>query len=339
MTLILGIETTCDETGCAIVRNGTEILSNVVSSQIALHSRYGGVVPELACRRHIDVIIPVIEEAINKADVSWQDIDAIAVANAPGLIGALLIGINTAKAISFCLKKPLIGVNHIEAHIYAAIMEHTNNLPFPCLGVIISGGHTAMIKIDNIGNYELLGQTVDDAIGECFDKVASMLDLPYPGGPQIEQLAKKGDPSRYKFKGGRIKDRPLDFSFSGLKTSVLYTVKGPNSNKNAPLLINEDDKPHVAAAFQETAINDIIKKAKLASEQFDCKAIILGGGVSNNQYLRDTFEKQNLPIPILWPPRGLSLDNAAMIAGLAYYQYQKGQYDDLHLQAATKTWK
>jgi N6-L-threonylcarbamoyladenine synthase len=337
MVLVLGLESTCDETGCSIVRDGREILSNVVSSQINLHSEYGGVVPELACRRHIDVIIPVIRQALEEAQLSLDDIDAIAVAKGPGLIGALLIGLNAAKALAFSIDKPLIGVNHIEAHIYAATMDHSNSMKFPCLGVIISGGHTAIIKIDALGQYTLLGHTVDDAIGEAFDKVAAMLNLPYPGGPNIERLAKNGDLTRYAFKAGRVKGKPLHFSFSGLKTSVLYTIKGQNTDKNSPLTISEEDKPDVAASFQHAAISDIVKKAKLASESFDCHSIILGGGVSNNQYLRKIFDKQNLPIPILWPPQGLSLDNAAMIAGLGYHQFINNKDGDpLDIQAMTR---
>jgi N6-L-threonylcarbamoyladenine synthase len=336
MALILGIESSCDETGCAIVENGNKILANVVSSQIDLHNEYGGVVPELACRRHIDILIPVIDEALKKAQVKISDIDGIAVAKGPGLIGALLIGINAAKALAFSLQKPLFGINHIEAHIYAAIMDNTDRVAFPCLGVIVSGGHTALIQIAEIGRYQLLGQTIDDAVGEAFDKVATMLSLPYPGGPQIESLAKGGDCHRFPFKTGQVKERPLDFSFSGLKTSVLYTVKGQNKHKSAPLVISEEDKKHVAASFQHTAFMDIINKSILATKSFQCKSIILGGGVTNNQTLRKMFANK-LSIPILWPSLQLTLDNAAMIAGLGYHHYTRSLASDgMDLEAMTR---
>jgi N6-L-threonylcarbamoyladenine synthase len=321
VVLVLGIESTCDETACAIVKDGKEILTNVVASQVDLHQIFGGVVPELACRRHIDVIIPVIDQALKEAKVALESIDVIAVAKGPGLIGALLIGMNVAKALALTLQKPLIGVNHVEAHLYAAIMSQPEPVPFPCLGVVISGGHTSLIEIKAIGDYRLIGQTTDDAIGEAFDKVAHLLSLPYPGGPNIEALAKSGNPARYPFKAGMVKGRPLDFSFSGLKTNVLYAVKGQSATKHAPLIINEDDKKDVAASFQHVALMDVVKKTLLASQSFDSQAILLGGGVSNNRYLRMLFENSENALPIFWPSQGLSLDNAAMIAGLGYHSF------------------
>lgn len=337
MVLVLGIESTCDETACAIVKDGKEILSNVVASQTDLHQLYGGVVPELACRRHIDVIIPVIDEALNKANVQLEAIDVIAVAKGPGLIGAILIGLNTAKALALTLQKPLIGVNHIEAHLYASIMESEYPVPFPCLGVVISGGHTSLVDIKALGEYTLIGQTTDDAVGEAFDKVANLLCLPYPGGPKVEELAKKGNPSRFSFKAGVVKNRPLDFSFSGLKTSVLYAVKGQSATKHSPLLIEEDDKKDVAAAFQHAALSDILQKSLLASRMCNAKAILLGGGVSNNQYLRKLFADSENSLPVFWPPKGLSLDNAAMIAGLGYHNFiRQGVSDGFALEAFTR---
>lgn len=331
--LVLGIETTCDETACAVVAGGKKILSNVVASQTDLHVQYGGVFPELACRRHHDALIPVISEALQEAGVQKHDVDLIAVAKGPGLIGALLLGLNSAKALALAWKKPFVGVNHVEAHLYAAMMG-CDELLFPALGVVISGGHTFLVKIENIGAYTLIGQTVDDAIGEAFDKVAVMLGLPYPGGPAIEALAQKGDPSRYTFKPGRVKENPWSFSFSGLKTNVLYTVKGQNQDKKAPSVVSEAEKPHIAAAFQETALRDIVEKSLRAVEMFDCKAIYLGGGVSNNGRLRALF--QNSPVPVFWPPKGLSLDNAAMIAGLGYHVYQRQGADGLDLEPMTR---
>jgi N6-L-threonylcarbamoyladenine synthase len=321
--LVLGIETTCDETAAAIVKDGREILSNVVASQVALHKEYGGVFPEVACRSHIDMVIPVIDEALKKAKVDQKEIDLIAVAKAPGLIGAVLIGVNVAKGLSLAWNKPFIGINHVEAHLYAAMMNNLDHLEFPSLGVVISGGHTLLLKILDVGRYELIGKTIDDAIGEAFDKVASILDLPYPGGPSIEALAKTGDSSKYQFSPSVVKDNPYNFSLSGLKTKILYTVKGQSSKKSDAILIHEDEKKHIAAAFQKTAFSDLIEKASKALDEFQLKAIYLGGGVSNNKRLREMFLEKKLNAPIFWPETGLSLDNAAMISGLGYQKFIK----------------
>lgn len=322
--LVLGIETTCDETACAIVEDGTKILSNIVASQIDLHKEYGGVVPELACRRHVDLIIPVIDQALSEANISLHDIDLIAVAHGPGLIGALIIGLNTAKALSLSLKKPFIGVNHIEAHLYAAIMSHKEPISYPCLGVVASGGHTAIILVKAIGSYELIGQTVDDAVGEAFDKTAKLLGLPYPGGPEIERLALQGNPHSYPLKGGQVKGRPLDFSFSGLKTAVLYTMQGQT--------LSDNQKADLAASFQHAALLDIVRKAKIAAEKYAVHTILFGGGVTNNNYLRHLFTTET-NLQSIWPSPGLSLDNAAMIAGLGYHRYLlQGAGDPLTLE-------
>jgi N6-L-threonylcarbamoyladenine synthase len=336
--LVLGIESTCDETSCALVEDGKEILSNVVSSQVDLHKCYGGVVPELACRRHVDIMLPVLKQSLSEAKKSLQDIDLIAVAHGPGLIGALLIGLNTAKSLALALNKPFIGINHIEAHLYAAIMSQPQLHPFPYLGVVISGGHTALVKIHDIGRYELLGETVDDAIGEAFDKVAKILNLPYPGGPPIEQLALEGNPQAYAFKPGRVKGKPLDFSFSGLKTGVLYTVHGQNSSSSSNNLnLSIEEKRNIAASFQFTALRDIVDKTLKAALLHDCKVIIFGGGVSNNQRLRKMFIEQSPCSVLYWPALGLSLDNAAMIAGLGYHRYRiQGRGDTYDLEALTR---
>src|SRR3989344_2041231 len=248
--IVLGIESTCDETGASIVENGVRILSNVVASSADIHERFGGVFPELACRRHIDAIIPVIEEAMAKANVTPDDVDLIAVAKGPGLVGALLIGMNAAKGLSIAWKKPFIGINHVEAHLYAAMMDPSFKNPFPALGVVLSGGHTLLLKINDIGSYEPIGTTVDDAIGEAFDKVATLLGLPYPGGPHIERLSREGNPKAFSFSAGRVKKNPLCFSFSGLKTNVLYAVKGQNGQGKTEIVNRAD----VAASFQETAL-------------------------------------------------------------------------------------
>jgi N6-L-threonylcarbamoyladenine synthase len=321
--LVLGIETTCDETACAVVKDGRDILSNVIYSQIHIHDEFGGVVPELACRRHIDAFIPVLDQALQEAKCKLEDIDLFSVAYGPGLIGALLIGLNAAKTLSLCTHKPFIGINHVEAHLYAALMSNPE-VEFPCLGIVLSGGHTNLVYMHGIGQYELIGQTVDDAIGEAFDKAAKMMGLPYPGGPQIEALAEKGNPLRYPLKAGTIKGRPFDFSFSGLKTGVLYAYK------------ETSDKSDLAASFQHTAFNDILKKTLAAAENFPCNAFIFGGGVTNNKALRKLFAEKASSYRQLWPVLGLSLDNAAMIAGLGYHKYlQKGEGDSLALEALT----
>lgn len=326
--LVLGIETTCDETACAVVRDGKEILSNVISSQIDIHKEYGGVVPELACRRHVDLIIPVLNQALQEANVTLDQIDLISVANGPGLIGALLIGLNTAKALALANNKPFIGINHIEAHLYAAMMSSNTPISFPCLGVLLSGGHTALVLINEIGHYELIGQTIDDAVGEAFDKVARMLDLPYPGGPQIEKLALIGDLQKYPFKAGTVKGQPFSFSFSGLKTAVLYRLKDILKEES----FNETIQRDIAASFQSIAFEDIIKKTVRAAEQYKIQTILFGGGVTNSQTLRQLFELKAPNYTCVWPSMGLSLDNAAMIAGLGYHRYLKvGTSDSLDL--------
>ena len=326
--LVLGIESTCDETACAVVRDGKEILSNVIRSQTDVHLPFGGVFPELACRRHIDALIPVVKSALLEAAISPSDIDLIAVAKGPGLIGALLIGLNAAKALSYAWNIPFIGVNHVEAHLYAAMMPHEQP-PFPALGLVVSGGHTFLVKILALGHYELIGTTQDDAIGEAFDKVATLLGLPYPGGPEIEALAKRGDPGRFAFRAGKIKNHPWDFSFSGLKTHVLYTIKGPNATKNSPLLISEKEKADIAASFQETALRDVVGRSIEASKTFDALAIYCGGGVSNNARFRALFDELNCPIPVYLPQKRLTLDNAAMIAGLGYHAFMKDNKGDM----------
>jgi N6-L-threonylcarbamoyladenine synthase len=329
--LVLGIESTCDETACAVVEDGQKILANIVASQTDLHEPYGGVVPELACRRHVDIIIPILNQALTQAHVTLDQIDLIAVAHGPGLIGALLIGLNTAKALALAKQKPLIGINHVEAHLYAALMSHQQPVTFPCLGVILSGGHTALVLMRNIGNYELIGQTVDDAIGEAFDKVAKMLNLPYPGGPEIEKLAQKGNPQRYHLKPGHVKNRPLDFSFSGLKTAVLYTLRGQNAH-TIQTSLTEQDRCDMAASFQQAALSAVVFKTLEAAHHLNLKTIVFGGGVTNNQTLRQRFKEADPSLNYLWPSLGLSLDNAAMIAGLGFHRYQQTGPDSLALE-------
>ena len=309
---VLGIESTCDETSAAIVKDGKEILSLVIASSADIHAKYGGVFPELACQRHIEAIIPVIDEALKTANMTPSDIDLIAVAKGPGLVGALLIGMQAAKGLSIAWEKPFIGVNHVEAHLYAAMMND-QNLCFPAIGLVLSGGHTLLLHIKNVGEYELIGTTVDDAIGEAFDKVACLLKLPYPGGPHIERIAKDGNPQSFSFRAGQVKRSPYDFSFSGIKTSVLYAIKDKE--------LSDQDKANVAASFQEAAFIDIIKKTQLALKSYSASAIYLGGGVCNNLYLRSLFQKHIPSLALFWPPKNLCLDNAAMIAGLGFQKF------------------
>lgn len=328
--LILGIESTCDETAAAIVEDGKTILSNVVFSQADMHAAYGGVIPELACRRHLDAIIPVIQKACEEASIPLEAIDRIAVAKGPGLIGALLIGINAAKSLAYTLHKPLIPINHIEAHLYAAMMQQ-EKLNFPLLGLIVSGGHTSLLLVEGIGKYSLIGQTIDDAIGEAFDKVAKMLSLPYPGGPEVEKLARTGNPLAFPFKGGNVKGREFDFSFSGLKTAVLYGIRGQNERGGAPL--TEQLKCDIAASFQRAAFDDLINKCQKALDKYACRGIVFGGGVANSQTLRKRMVESFSTTPLYWPPAQLSLDNAAMIAALAYHKDPEDLYE---LTASTR---
>jgi N6-L-threonylcarbamoyladenine synthase len=357
--LILGVETTCDETSCAVVRDGRQILSNVVSSQIDLHAQFGGVVPELSCRRHLDVLIPILQQALQEAGCALTDIDLFAVAHGPGLIGPLLIGITAVKTLALVENKPFIAINHIEAHLYAALMSHSEAVEFPCLGVVLSGGHTAIVLMRSIGTYEIVGETVDDAIGEAFDKVGKLLGVPYPGGPEIEKLARMAAPhnqlvpevraSREKitsnmtafidgklgFKPGKVKGKPLHFSFSGLKTALLYTIKGQDGKAEAAL--SESDKQQLAYAFQHAAFTDVIQKTVQAAKMYHCSTVIFGGGVTNSQSLRAMFAHHAPELRLLWPSAGLSLDNGAMIAGLAYHQYrQRGAGDSFDLEARTR---
>lgn len=316
---VLGIETTCDETAASVVVDGERILSSVVSSQIDLHKAYGGVVPELACRRHIDLLMPIIDEALKQAKTPLSEIDLISVAHGPGLIGALMIGLNAAKALSFANNIPFVGVNHIEAHLYACLMANPS-IPLPAIGAILSGGHTTLVHIKSLGEYVIIGETVDDAVGEAFDKCAKIMGLPYPGGPIIEKMALSGS-KKHLFKAGQVKGKPLAFSFSGLKTAVLYAyqkIENPT----------EQDKNDIAASFQHAAFTDIQRKIELAMQACGTRTLLVGGGVTNSQALKTYLAKFDTH----YPDNGLSLDNAAMIAGLGYHKF-KGKSDPYSLKA------
>lgn len=320
--LTLGIETSCDETAVSVVRDGREILSNAVSSSVHLHREFGGIVPEIASRCHVEFIGYVLKKALREAAVKDTDIDLIAVTQGPGLVGALLVGISFAKALSLAWDVPFVGVNHIQAHIYATIMGLTPKFPF--IGLVVSGGHTNIFLVRDFDRLRLLGHTRDDAVGEAFDKVAKMLKLGYPGGPVIEKLARKGNVKNITFSRANLGNN-LDFSFSGLKTAVLYYMK-----KNPKAKVAD-----VAVSFQETAVDMLIEKVLLASGNNRLKRIVVGGGVSRNERLKDKLKKEAAQrgIKVFFPAAALCLDNAAMIAGLGYRLSKKGINSDLTLTA------
>jgi N6-L-threonylcarbamoyladenine synthase len=326
--LTLGIETSCDETSAAVLDGGKNILSNVITSQMELHKKYGGVVPEIASRKHIENIIPVIQEALDKAGVTLDDIDSIGVTYGPGLVGALLVGLSTAKAVAYGRNIPLIGVNHIEGHIYANFLEDPELAPpFVCL--IVSGGHTHLVYMKDYGEYEILGITRDDAAGEAFDKTARVLGLGYPGGPVIDKLAAKGNPEAYAFPRAYLEPDSLDFSFSGVKTAVLNLI---NSMKQKGREVNTAD---VAASFQEAVVEVLVEKTLKAAERKNAGTIVLAGGVAANSRLRGLLieRAEGVGLRVRYPSPVLCTDNAAMIASCAYFRYVKGERSALSLNA------
>lgn len=326
--LILGIESSCDETAAAVVKNGREVLSNVISSQIELHKLYGGVVPEIASRKHIEKINQVIEEALSSANVTLDDIDAIGVTYGPGLVGALLVGVAEAKAISYAAKKPLVGVHHIEGHVSANYIENRELEP-PFLCLIVSGGHTHLVLVNDYGEYKIIGRTRDDAAGEAFDKVARAIGLGYPGGPKIDRLAKEGNSKAIKFPRANIEGAPYDFSFSGLKSAVLNHI---NSCKMKDIEINNAD---IAASFQEAVVDVLTSKTILAAKEYGMKKVALAGGVASNGSLREGMlrECKKNKIELYYPSPIYCTDNAAMISVAAYYEFIKGARADLDLNA------
>ncbi|MCH9621466.1 MAG: tRNA N6-adenosine threonylcarbamoyltransferase [Chlamydiia bacterium] len=336
--ITLGIETSCDETA-ASVYDGKTILSNIVLSQIELHKEFGGVFPELAARRHLDHMLLVIDRALKEAQISKNDLDLISVASSPGLIGALLMGVNCAKSLGLALGIPVIGVNHVEAHLFANFLEFENEITFPALGLIVSGGHTALLYLEDKNNSKVLGTTLDDAIGECFDKVARMLDLPYPGGPEIEKIAKLGDPSIFNFKTPKIKNRPYDFSFSGLKTKVLYTLFGQDGidgKKQVP----KSSYPDIAASFQKAAFSSLINAINEAVENLNVNSILVGGGVSASSTLKQMLNTQLLSsVNVFIPDIKYSLDNGAMIAALGYHKFKQIGASNENLSASPSSRK
>ena len=317
--LILAIESSCDETAAAVVKNGREVLSNVISSQIALHTLYGGVVPEIASRKHIEKINQVIQEALDEAHVTLDDIDAIGVTYGPGLVGALLVGVAAAKAISYAKKIPLVGVHHIEGHISANYIENKDLEP-PFLCLVVSGGHTHLVKVADYGKYEILGRTSDDAGGEAFDKVARAIGLGYPGGPKIEKAAREGDPMAIPFPKAKVNDNPYDFSFSGVKSAVLNYINGCKM-KNIEI-VPED----IAASFQKAVTDVLIAHAMHAAEEFKIDKLAIAGGVASNSVLREGMRAacEKRGISFYHPSPIFCTDNAAMIGAAAYYEYLAG---------------
>lgn len=317
--LILAIESSCDETAAAVVKNGREVLSNVISSQIALHTLYGGVVPEIASRKHIEKINQVIEEALCEANVKMEDITAIAVTYGPGLVGALLVGVSAAKAIAFATGKPLIGVHHIEGHISANYIENKDlEPPFACL--VVSGGHTHLVVVKDYGEYEILGKTRDDAAGEAFDKVARAIGLGYPGGPKIDKVSKEGNAQAITFPRAKVDNSVYDFSFSGLKSAVLNYL---NSCEMKGMEINQAD---VAASFQKSVVDVLVEHAMQAVKEYHFDKFAIAGGVASNSALRaamkEACEKRN--VQFYYPSPVLCTDNAAMIGAAGYYEYLRG---------------
>lgn len=325
---ILAIESSCDETAAAVVRNGREVLSNVISSQIALHTLYGGVVPEIASRKHIEKINQVIEEALANAQTSLSEMDAIAVTYGPGLVGALLVGVAEAKAIAYAAGKPLLGVHHIEGHINANYIENGELEP-PFLCLVVSGGHTHLVKVTDYGKYEILGRTRDDAAGEAYDKVARAIGLGYPGGPKIEQVSKEGNARAIAFPRAKVAENPYDFSFSGVKSAVLNYINGCNM-KNIPIV-----QADIAASFQKAVTDVLVEHAMMAVEEFQVRKFAIAGGVAANATLRngmrEACEQRN--VQFYHPSPVFCTDNAAMIGTAAYYEYLAGRRDGWDLNA------
>jgi len=326
--ILLAIETSCDETAVAVLAEGRDLLANIISSQVAVHRLYGGVVPEIASRQHLEQVNRLIDVALAEADISFAELSAIAVSYGPGLVGALLVGVSTAKALAYGLDLPLVGVNHIEGHIYANWLVN-RRIEFPAICLVVSGGHTALVEASGHGKYELLGQTIDDAAGEAFDKVARAMGLGYPGGPLIDALAVKGDPQRFPLPRAWLVPDSLDFSFSGLKTAVLNHL-----NKSA-MKGEEINKADLAAGFQASVIEVLVEKTIAAAQKRRITTILLAGGVAANSALREQLRQRCAEegFVLSYPPLEYCTDNAAMIACAGHYRLQAGERADWHLNA------
>ena len=350
MARILAIESSCDETAAAIIEDETCVLSSVVASQLTVHAKYGGVVPELASREHLRAIVPVVREAMTKAGLGWNELDAVAATCGPGLAGALLVGLTYAKAISFATGLPLIAVNHIEGHIHAVILEARRQgtpVELPALALIVSGGHTHLFEAHREGGYRLLGRTRDDAAGEAFDKVAKLLGFGYPGGPVVDLLSPHGDPHKIRFTMSKMKGNTLDFSFSGLKTAVLRWVESKDMTDEIAArraLLREHPEPSVEqwlavtpqptldllASFQQTVVDELLRRAIAAADQVEgVGSLIVSGGVACNSGLRASVNGHAVGVPVYFPSRALSTDNAVMIAAAAFPKFRRGEFADL----------
>ncbi len=333
--LVLGLESSCDETAAAIVADGRDVISSVVASQAKLHEKYGGVVPEIAARAHIENILPVLRETFEQANVTPQAIDAVAVAHCPGLVPALLVAVTAAKALAWAWGKPLIAINHLHSHLQSVMLEH-DVASFPAVALVVSGGHTSLYHCRGPLALEPMGRTRDDAAGEAFDKVATILGLPYPGGPSIEKLAHEGDPKAIAFPRTLLEKGSLDFSFSGIKTAVLYHCRGQNMlGQDRTAQMSRQEKADIAASFQAAVIEVLVKKTLLAAQQADAQTVLLGGGVAANttlrEALRDACTAQGLHLEVA--ARKYCTDNAAMVAGLGYHKLMAGELADLALEA------
>ena len=335
MPLILGLESTCDETAAAVVRDGRIVLAETIASQADLHAVYGGVVPEIASRAHIENLLPVLSQTVEAAGATLQDLDAISVAHRPGLIGSLVIGLTAAKTLAWALDKPLVGVDHVHAHLYSVMLDADADVPLPAVGLVASGGHSSIYLVESWTNVKPLGRTVDDAVGEAYDKVAAILGLGYPGGPLVDALAAEGDPAAIRFPRPMLGRDSLDFSFSGLKTSVLYHVRGFQGRERPAGDVSPRELRDVCASFQAACCDVLVRKLKRAVERTAAKCVIVGGGVSANRGLRAAVRA--LPAPAFVPPTRYCTDNAAMSAGLADVLLRGGRVADLSLDAATQT--
>jgi N6-L-threonylcarbamoyladenine synthase len=328
----LAIETSCDETAAAVFTEEPAVLSNIIASQTDLHARFGGVVPEVAARAHLQRLLPVIDEALSKAGIKLDQIGCVAVHNTPGLVGALLVGVSCAKMLALTLGVPLISVNHIEAHIYACRLAAQRDI-FPCVGLVVSGGHTSLFHCRTALDFELIGATIDDAAGEAFDKVASILGLGFPGGPAVDREAATGNPNAFRFPRAFLHDDRLDFSFSGLKTAVLYTVCGQDLSRPKPAPAGQQ-RANLAASFQQAVVDVLVAKARLALQRTGLKRLAVGGGVAANRSLRAALERMTVDegAELLIPPMVLCTDNAAM-AAMAVEKWRHGQFASLDLDA------
>ena len=323
---VLGIETSCDDTGVAVLEDGRVLLSNLLSSQVDLHGIFGGVVPELAARKHLDALLPLVDEALLEAGVSFKDIDCIGVTNRPGLIPSLLVGVTFAKGLAYALDKPIVAVDHLEAHAFAIFLER--EVEFPFVALVVSGGHTSLFYVEGFGSLKRLGQTLDDAAGEAFDKVAKLLGLGYPGGPAIDRVSKMGDPGAVKFPVARTKG--YDFSFSGVKTAVaVYLKKNPDARP-------ED----VAASFQEAVVEALVSKTLKAAVDTGAARVVVSGGVACNSRLRERFQEEagRLGMEVFFPSPKFCTDNGAMVAYVATYRYKQGDRASLDLDVSSRSW-